>query len=118
MLEYIDYKPKCLEYIKDDMICFKSSYSVNSKASQVYMYIGIQIFNEKCSLHIDVSRWNHKAYREILYDWECLKKYLIKQGIKKAIASFAEIESKNWPKFIKLFGFPEPNQILISEQEL
>ena len=85
---------------------------------EIYCYAGIEIVDIRASFHTHVLKWNHNIAKQILYDWEDLKFIVKSFGATQAIASNENLEDTRWPKFIKMFGFSEPQKILISIQEL
>ena len=86
--------------------------------SEIYCYIGIEIIGMWASLHTHIIRWNHNTVKTLLKDWETLKHICRELGATQAVASNEDLKDKRWPKFIRMFGFAEPQAILISKQEL
>jgi hypothetical protein len=84
-----------------------------------YAYVGVEIISIWASFHTEVIRWNHNIAKIFKKDWGNLKILAKSRGAKIAIASNENVDDiKRWTKFIKLFGFPKPKTILMSEQEL
>ena len=83
-----------------------------------YGYCGVEIIPPWASIHTEITRWSHKIARSLKEDWKEIKEMCIREGATQAIASNDDIEYDRWPKFIRLFGFPEPQPVLMSKQEL
>jgi len=83
-----------------------------------YGYVGVEIISIWASIHTEITRWNHKVVRSLINDWKEIKSICRREGATQAIASNNDLQDDRWPKFIGLFGFPEPHIILISKQEL
>ena len=113
MLECIAEKPNCFNHINGPTINFRA---INETG--IYMEVVVQVNNTMASLHVDMKQWNHNILKELLRDWKALKSVMANRGIVKFIASNADCNDDKWGKFIAYFGFPEPKQILISEQEI
>jgi len=83
-----------------------------------YAYVGIEIIDIWASFHTHIIRWSHCIAKSLKLDWEELVFLCKEKGVKIAVASNEDMNDTRWPKFIKLFGFPEPQTVLISKQEL
>jgi hypothetical protein len=83
-----------------------------------YAYVAIEVLGTFASLHTEMIKWSHNIAKMMQIDWEAIK-FICKQiGIKEVIASNNDVKDKKWPKFIRLFGFDEPEPILASRQEI
>ena len=86
--------------------------------NETYCYVGIEIISIWASFHTHVLKWSHNIAKELHYDWKELKFISRSFGATQAIASNDDLDDARWPKFIKMFGFPEPQKIYLSKQEL
>ena len=111
MIRFLKTKPMGFDHLPDHYEWFELV------KNSVYAHVGIEIVGEYASFHINVLEWNHNIAKVLRLDWEDLKSYCRLKGATKAVAS-NKTEDKLWVKFIKMFGFPEPKIIVISEQEL
>ena len=101
-----------LEDIQDKCIFFEFIYN-----DEPYAYFAFQLFGESTIIHNDVTRWNHNIAKAAKADFEYLQGFLKTIGVKKIIALYPEF-NKKWTKFIKMFGFPEPKQLMSSIKEI
>ena len=83
-----------------------------------YGYCGVEIIVPWASIHTEITRWSHKVARSLIEDWKEIKEICRFGGATQAIASNDDMQDDRWFKFIRLFGFPEPQPVLISKQEL
>lgn len=83
-----------------------------------YAYIGIEVIDKWASFHTHITRWSHGIAKSLKMDWKELVLICKKLGATVAIASNDDMNDTRWPKFIKLFGFPKPQPVLISKQEI
>ena len=70
------------------------------------------------AVHYHSLRWSSGVAKSLPVDWEVMKGFLKANNCKKIVASYADIEDTRWPKFIKHLGFPEPQLIALSVQEI
>jgi hypothetical protein len=83
------------------------------------LYLGVEVVGSIAAIHSDVVRWSHNCAKKIGADWQAWKeRYVSEYGIKKIVATFEDATDKKWPKFIKMFGFPEPKAVLFSVMEV
>jgi len=114
MVKRLDKKPDgYFTKLPDHYMWFELYYK-----SELYCYVGIEIISIWASFHTHVMKWNHNIAKTLFADWHTLKKICKGLGVTQLIASNENLEDKRWPKFIKMFGFSEPQAILISKQEL
>lgn len=114
MIKEIKNKPKkVFDHLDDNLHWYGLYYK-----DFLYAHVGIDIYHDVASFHVDVKVWNHHIYKELTRDWEELKTICRDRGVKILLASNKEIENSKWIKFIKMFGFPEPENVALSKQEL
>lgn len=101
-----------LKDVNDKCIYFEFTYKDNP-----YAYFAFQLFDESAIIHNDVVKWNHNIAKQAQIDFKYVLGFLKAIGMKKVIALYPGIDKK-WIKFIKMFGFPEPEHLLSSTKEL
>jgi len=85
----------------------------------IYAKVRVDIINNQyASFHSENLRWSHNIAKSMKKDWEWLKNWCREKGIIELVASNSDIGDKRWPKYIRLFGFPEPQLVSVSKQEL
>lgn len=113
MVNKLNEKPKeYLKDIKDDCIYFELVYK-----DSPYAYFAFQLFKDTTVLHNEVIVWNHNVAKQAQADFKYILDFLKKIGMKQVIALYPSIDKK-WIKFIKMFGFPEPEHLLKSVKEI
>ena len=83
-----------------------------------YGYIALRRRCKFADVHIEVHRWSHSVLKH-------LKKHVLPEvksmcravGVERIIAQKTGID-KRWPKFIKHFGFIEPETIQMSYMDV
>ena len=114
MIKQLEQKPEGLfKKLPDHYMWFELYYK-----KEVYCYIGIEIISVWAAFHMHVIKWNHNITKTFFKDWKTLKATCRELGATTVIASNEDLNDKKWPKFIKMFGFPEPKHLLISNQEI
>lgn len=114
MIKQLDKKPKGLfQKLPDHYMWFELH-----DESKAYAYVGIEIIDIWAALHLHILQWNHNILRSILQDWIEIKGICKQFGAKQLVASNDDVHDKKWFKFIRLFGFPEPQHVLISKQRI
>ena len=86
--------------------------------NEIYAYVAIELLGSIASVHTEMVRWSHRIARTMQIDWEEIKFICKSFGVVEVVASNNDVNDKRWPKFIRLFGFPEPKPILVSRQEI
>jgi len=97
----------------DTFLWFEFSYK-----KEPYAYIAIEVIGTFASAHTEMMKWSHNIAKTMRTDWEEIKSICRSLGVKEVVASNNDVNDKRWPKFIRLFGFDEPNPILVSRQEI
>ena len=98
---------------EDNFIWFALYYK-----KEICAYTAIEVLGLFASIHTEIIKWNHNIARVLKADWEELKFICKRHGVKEVVASNNDVEDKRWPKFIKIYGFPKPEPILVSRQEI
>jgi len=113
MVNKLNEKPK--EYfngLSDNCLYFEVLYK-----DRPYAYLAFQILNDSAIIHNEIIEWNHKIAKVAKIDFEYVSGFLKTIGIKKVEAFYPKIE-KRWGKFIKIFGFSEPEYLMRATKEL
>jgi len=98
----------------NEMKCFEFS---DSKGP--YFYLGFEVYGIFCSVHMKVLRWSHNTVKQGMIDFKHWQNKVLKpKGISRVIASYKNPEDKKMLKFIRLFGFPKPEKVMISTMEI
>lgn len=114
MIRKIKTKPeKVFDHLPDNYDWYELYYN-----GTLYAHIGIDICYDIASFHMNVDVWSHNIKKELVYDWKTLKLICKNRGVNFLVASNSNLEDPTWVKFIKMFGFPEPEYMAISKQEL
>lgn len=113
MVKKLDKKPNdYLKDIKGDCLYFEFLYQ-----DRPFAYFAFQRFADAAVIHNEVLEWNHNIAKTAKMDFEFLSGFLKSLGIKKIEAFYPKIE-KRWIKFVKMFGFSEPEYLLKATKEL
>ena len=120
LLKSLHKKPKVFEHLTDkyDYIWFEMANPQGAVA-----YVAAQISQQSAGIHCEVVKWNHHSRKIIADDWKMLKAYLKTIGIRelfvlKEITPTNQKTTDKLIKFIKLYGFPEPNKYYLSKLEI
>lgn len=90
-----------------------------SNESGPYIHLAVEIIGPYASIHANMLRWTHNVFKDAVKEWENLILFtFIPFGVTQITANTPNINDKRFPKLIKLFGFPEPVNILISTMEI
>lgn len=84
-----------------------------------YGYMAIDMDGRgMAAIHVYPIRWGREVLKDTLRDWKYIKRFLKANKCHRIVASNPDIKDKRWPKFIKYFGFPEPQLVWMSVQEV
>ena len=88
--------------------------------SSPYAYWALQYGDDKSiGIHLEVMCWSHNILRQmIVHDWPWLKNEAKKMGATTLFAANKNYQDERWPKLIKHFGFPKPQVLALSVQEV
>ena len=107
-------KPSQFKHLKNSVYCYEFS-----DFNGIYGYLGAEIIGPHCACHVAVLKWSHNIAKHMGSDWlTFIDQYLRPKGVKKITATFPNTTDRTWPKFIKMFGFPEPQKVMISTMEI
>lgn len=84
----------------------------------VCAYVGVEVVGSLAAIHVKVFKWNHNVLKVWREDWAFVKNFCKTRGANTMVASNTDMEDTVWPKFIEMFGFPSPQKVLISNQEI
>jgi len=101
-----------LKDVNDECIYFEFTYK-----DEPYAYFGFQLFSSTAIIHNDVTKWNHNIAKQAQSDFKYTVDFLKRLGVKKIIALYPEVNAK-WVKFIKMFGFSDPEYLLKAVKEI
>ena len=113
MLISVENQPSCFNHLPKHYNWYGLYYK-----KELYGYIGLEVVGNVASFHTNIKKWTIETSKELHKDWDRLKSLCRKRNVKIAIASNANTNDKKWVKFIKMFGFPEPELVWISQQEI
>lgn len=108
-------KPDGFEHLNDDGTWIWMEFHDGKNAIG---NMGLQIQNGHAGVHYRSIRWSHNTAKILRKDWKIILETLKEYGIKDITATHLDINDKKWPKFIKIFGFPEPKPMNVSIMEL
>lgn len=103
--------PECLKHQSKDHVFFELYDDL------LYGYASIRRRGVYADAHVEVERFSHNIAKQMKKDMVEFKGLLRSIGIKKLIAQ-KNAGDTVWPKFIKLLGFSEPEQIQISYMDI
>ena len=110
-------KPKDqLKDLNDDCVYFEFTYK-----DEPYAYFGFRLFSDTAIVHNDVTKWNHNIAKQAQTDFKYTLDFLKRLGIEKIIALWKTEHPKadaKWIKFIRMFGFSEPEYLLKAVKEI
>ena len=110
-------KPQCFKAIEsEDLFCIEGF-----NEDGTYCYLGLDFMLEDVVMvHLEVTRWSHTILKSLLDDWEDSKNFMRKKGAKQAFTTREGTieEHRRWLKFIKHFGFDNPQPQVTLAQEL
>lgn len=69
-------------------------------------------------VHLEVMAWAPSVLRQMLLDWDELKKIAREMGAKDLYAANKNYKDKRWARLIKHFGFRKVSIIALSYQEV
>ena len=85
----------------------------------VFGSIAFLIIGKECLFHMDVNNWTPSIARTLKWGvFDELFPYLKEHGVRKVAAIKDDIEDKKWHKFIAMFGFGEPINIMYSQRRI
>ncbi len=84
-----------------------------------YGYMAINMDGQgSAAFHVHMLRWGAMVFKELKKDWPLVKRFCRANECYQLVASNLNISDERWPKFIKYFGFPEPQLIWMSVQRV
>ena len=89
-----------------------------SREGEAYGYMALMKRCPNADVHIEVTKWGHNALKHLKASvLPELKEMCRVNGVEKLVAKKMAGDSR-WPKFIKHFGFSEPECIMASYLEI
>lgn len=114
MLTQARKKPEIFSHLSDDAYYFDVTFLGSQCA-----HVAVEHNGDVGYIHIEVAKWTRDFGKTIVQDFLELKDFLVQHGIHKLVATNENLEDEvRWAKFIELFGFPEPDTVLVSMREI
>ena len=85
----------------------------------LFGYGALKFVDGRGSYHLEFTRFSMGVYESMKRDWPEFISICKENGCKVlSVAPTGDVDLKQWTKLIKLFGFPEPKLIPISEMKI
>lgn len=86
---------------------------------EVYCRVWFLLSPPLANVHIDIKSWTPHTYRDLLTDWDDIKRELKLRGIERISGLFEENpRNAALPRLARLFGFSNPKQVMLVECDI
>jgi hypothetical protein len=82
-----------------------------------YAWLAVFQVYDQVQLHVEVVKLTPGTYRQMRADFKDFLEACRVNGC-KSVAAYSHPDNKLWPKYIKRFGFSEPQKIMLSVMEV
>ena len=116
MITKLSSKPEVFNHLEGEHLWFRLGFDT---CSCQYAYVALQFKHDEGLIHVEVTRWTPSVVTQAKKDWEGILEICKENGCRLLVAANPSSEHfREWTKFIGMFGFPEPQLIMISQREI
>jgi len=115
MIVHIHNKPSCFNHLEQAGY----QYYMSATEAEDICCFAILKQHEEAMIHLEMlGKFTKSNYEIMSQDFHFVLDLCEKMQCKRLVAINKEYEDPKWPKFIKLFGFPEPTVLAVSAREV
>lgn len=108
-------RPDCFGHIEG----MDYQYFVFRDHDETVFYMAARAVGPVAELHTEVVKWTPGSARFMTrVFFNDIEPHFRRLGIHKLVAAKAGIKDKNWEKFLKMFGFSKPVNLLYTEKRI
>ena len=116
MLTKLSSRPEVFNHLDNKHLWFKLCFD---NCACEYGYMALFFKHDEGLIHIEITRWSISVVRQAKKDWKKVTELCKHNGCKTLIGVNPNPEDKiRWGKFLKLFGFPSPKTVMVSQLEI
>ena len=107
-------RPLALSHLRDhDYVYFE----IRDAEDGTYAWLACWFKGDEAQLHVQVTKWTRRTYKKMQQDWDDFLVYCDRRGC-RLINAAGDVDDVKLAKFMRLFGFPDPQKIIYSTMEV